>query len=116
MNYYEHKEAAFQIWLKHVKQCAAELAASDENFALEYQLNEYEIGQMRDSFEECEQLKILDSAHVKLKWEHRCWWADCKHPVFHGEYYCVVALPKWEKPHVAFGGNDPHQRKLGEEE
>ena len=115
MNYYEHKEAAFQIWLHHVKTCASELS-DDPSFDYDYNVTEYEIGQMRESFEECEQLKILDSAHVKLKWEHRCWWADCKHPVFHGEYYCVVALPKWEKPHIAFGGNDPYQKKLGGEE
>ena len=115
MSYYDHFNLAWQQWFEHVKNCAAELAADNdawENYTIDWQERE----QMQESFADCEQLKILDSGHVKLKWEHCCWWADCKHPVFFGEYYCVVAEPVWEKPHVAFGGNDLHQKKLGEEE
>tara|TARA_Y100000310_G_C20254955_1_gene610884 strand:+ start:280 stop:624 length:345 start_codon:yes stop_codon:yes gene_type:complete len=114
MSYYDHYNLAWEQWFEHVKNCAAELAADSdayENYTIDWQERE----QMEESFADCEQLKMLDSGHVKLKWEHRCWWADCKHPVFHGEYYCVVAEPVWEKPHVAFA-TDPHQKKLGEEE
>ena len=106
MDYEAHKEEAFQIWLRHFKSCAEELGAN---------YNWQEVEWARESFEEAEQLKILDTGHIKLKFEVPCWWAGCKHPAFHGDYYCVVAYPKWEKPHVAFG-NDPGQKKLGEEE
>ncbi len=94
MDYYEHKEEAFQIWFRHFKSCAEELRAN---------YNWEEVQWAREAFDESEQLKILDCGHIKLKFEMPCWWADCKHPVFHGDYYCVVAYPAWKEPAVAFG-------------
>lgn len=91
-NIYTHEEKALEIWLKHYDECAEEL---------EVESDWEEKNQASDSFRECIQVKLLHDGTVKVKWEHRCWWADCKHPVFHGEYYCVMAHPKyttWKDP------------------
>ena len=90
---WDHEAEALRIWLKHFEECADELGI---NF------NADERRWARDSFEECQQLKILQDGSIKVKWEHPCWWADCKHPAFHGDYYCVLAHPKdvtWKSPY-----------------
>jgi hypothetical protein len=93
MNYFDHYHLALDRWTTHIQACAEELK-------IEYDWQE--IIWAQESFDECQQLRMLDDGSIKLKWEHRCWWADCKHPVFHGEYYCVL-IPlenqKWEEPY-----------------
>jgi hypothetical protein len=104
MNYFQHYDIAIKRWLGHVRSCAKELG-------IEY--DGQEIIWAVESFEDAQQLKTLDDGSIKLKWEHPCWWADCKHPVFHGEYYCVL-IPlenqNWEQPY------DLAKRKRLEEE
>ena len=93
MNYFEHFNVARARWLKHFDECAEELG-------LEY---DYQERQWADeAWQECEEIKILQDGTIKLKWEHPCWWADCKHPVFFGEYYCILAgldSITWEEPY-----------------
>jgi hypothetical protein len=81
MNYFEHQHNALQIWLLHYDVCA------DRNKCYDQQERTWAI----ESFYECEQLKFLDDGSIKVKWEHPCWWADCKSRVFHGNYYCILA-------------------------
>ena len=103
MNYFNHLERALNIWLKHYDICA------DRNECYDPQ----ERIHAEESFYECEQIKILDDGSIKIKWEHKCWWADCPSAVFHGEYYCILAAidkVAWEFPY------DLAKRKMGEEE
>jgi len=93
LTYFDHWAAARGEFVKHFDECAAELGLEhhweERRWAIE-------------SFEESEQIKILHTGEIKLKWEHMCWWADCKHPVLHNTYYCVVAGTDnvvWEKPY-----------------
>ena len=94
MNIWEHEAEAWRIWHKHFVECAEELGI---NF------NSDELRWAKESFEESRQLKLLhQDGSIKVKWEMPCWWADCKHTVFHGDYYCVLAHPKdvtWKSPH-----------------
>jgi len=90
-NIWTHEQTAIDIWLKHYDECAEDVGEHDE------QEREWAM----ESFRECIQVKLLHDGSVKVKWEHGCWWADCKHPVFHGQYYCVMAHPKyttWKDP------------------
>jgi len=90
---WDHEAEALRIWLKHIEECAQEL---------EIEFDAYEMEQAGESFQECQQLRILQDGSIKVKWEHSCWWADCKHPAFHGDYYCVLAHPKdvtWKSPY-----------------
>ena len=92
MNILDHEHKALMTWLKHIDDCAEELG-----IPFDYQEREW----AAESFVECQQLKILQDGSIKVKWEHRCWWADCKHPVFHGDYYCVLTMPNlaaWYEP------------------
>jgi len=94
MTYFDHWAAARGQFLKHFDECAAELG-------LEHQWEERQWA--LQSFEESEQIKILHTGEIKLKYEHCCWWADCKHPVMGNTYYCVLAGPEnvvWEKPYA----------------
>ena len=96
MNYFEHWDVARSAWLKHYEECANELdldpcvyLGDERRWAIE-------------SWEESEQIKILHNGTIKIKWEHTCWWADCKHSVFHGEYYAILAgldQITWEEPY-----------------
>lgn len=92
MNYFEHFNVARARWMKHYDECVEELGLDPG----------YEERRWADeSWQESEQIKILHDGTIKIKWEHPCWWADCKHPVFHGEYYCIVAgidNVTWEDP------------------
>ena len=92
MNIFEHEQKAWELYLKHAEECAQKLGIH---------LDEYERGQIGSDWAECQQIKILDTGHVKVKWEARCWWADCPTPWNHS-YYCIVALPDWKFPHEAF--------------
>lgn len=94
MNIWDHEHKALMMWLKHYDECAIELGIP---------LDVQERRWAAEAFEECIQIKILQEGEVKVKWEHACWWAECKHPVFHGQYYCVLAHPKdvtWKEPFV----------------
>ena len=86
MNIWEHEQKALEIWLNHYDQCVEELGVVDSN----WQEREWAI----EAFRESRQLKILQDGSIKVKWEMPCWWADCKHRVFHGDYYCGLAHPK----------------------
>jgi hypothetical protein len=92
MNYFEHYDIAKSRWLEHVAKCA-------EDLGVDY--DERERGYASESFDECEQLKWINHCQtLKIKWEHRCWWADCKTPTFFGEYYSILChMPEWEMPH-----------------
>jgi hypothetical protein len=94
MNIWEHEQKALEIWLKHYDQCVEELGVESN-----WQEREWAI----EAFRESRQLKLLhQDGSIKVKWEMPCWWADCKHTVFHGDYYCVLAHPKdvtWKSPH-----------------
>jgi hypothetical protein len=90
---WDHEAEALRIWLKHFEECAEELG-------INYDGDEHDWAEQ--AFIECQQLKILQDGSIKVKWEHPCWWADCEHPVFHGNYYCVLAHPKdvsWKSPY-----------------
>ncbi|MEZ8113158.1 MAG: hypothetical protein QMC61_05980 [Candidatus Poseidoniaceae archaeon] len=92
MNDTEHYDIAKSRWLEHVAKCAEELGVD---------YDERERGYASESFDECEQLKWINHCQtLKVKWEHRCWWADCKTPTFFGEYYSILChMPEWELPH-----------------
>lgn len=82
MDYFDHYHKALELWLKHYDECAIrnghEHDGQERNWAI-------------DGFNESEQIKILQDGTIKIKWEHRCWWADCTSHVFHGDYYCILA-------------------------
>jgi hypothetical protein len=104
MNYFDHYHKAQEIWLKHLVDCAHE---NDIYFS------QTEWTAAKESFEYSEQIKILEDGSIKIKWENGCWWADCKHAAFHGQYYCILAAVDkvaWEFPY------DLAKRKRGESE
>ena len=82
MNYFEHFEQALAAWMEHYEFCAARNDQNSDNQERQW---------AKESFEQCEQIKILQDGTIKIKWEHGCWWADCQSHVFHGEYYCILA-------------------------
>jgi len=93
MNIWTHEEKALDIWLKHYDFCAERLDTVH---------NDGDRQQAIASFRDCIQVKLLHDGSVKVKWEHQCWWADCKQAVFAGQYYCVLAHPKnvtWTDPY-----------------
>ena len=99
MNYFDHWKKAYEEFTKHYDKCA------DRNECYDVQ----ERMSAEESWKECEQIKMLDDGSVKIKWEHRCWWADCHHY----DYYCILAAVDkvaWEFPY------DLAKRKLGEGE
>jgi hypothetical protein len=92
MNIHDHEAEAWRIWFRHVCACAEELEINPS-------IIDDELVWMRESFEECLQLKILyQTGELKAKWEHRCWWADCPKVVFHGDYYCVLTKGPFYHP------------------
>ena len=94
MNIWDHEHKALMIWLKHYDSCAKELG-----LPLDAQEREW----AAQSFSDCIQVRLLSDGEVKVKWEHRCWWAECPKHVFHGDYYCGLAHPKdvtWKEPFV----------------
>ena len=94
MDIWSHAFRARDIWMKHVDQCA-------QNLGIDFGYQEMKWAE--ESFFESEDLRILQDGSIKVKWEHRCWWADCPTPhIFHGHYYCVLAHPKfvtWHEPY-----------------
>ena len=82
MNYFDHHQRALDTWLKHYDECAKRNGCEHDNQERQWAI---------DGFNECEQIKILQDGSIKIKWEHRCWWADCNSLAFHGEYYCIIA-------------------------
>ena len=92
-NIWTHEEKALDIWLKHLDSCTGN--------PLDAYLIDGEREEAIESFRDCIQVKRLHDGSVKVKWEHQCWWADCKQAVFAGQYYCVMAHPKyttWKEP------------------
>ena len=84
MNFDDHREAARKEFHDHCTSC--EHAGT---------YDEQEVMWMMESIEEAEQIKEVDGM-IKIKWEHRCWWADC---VWH-LYYCRLARDvQWVEPY-----------------
>ena len=79
MNYPNHYQKAVNEWMNKMTECALKLN-------LPFDSTEY--GYVREAFDECEQVKLVWDGHhyLKIKWEHRCWWADCNCSF----YYCVM--------------------------
>ena len=92
MNIWDHEAEALKLWLEHVDACTEE-----QGIEWHWGERQRDIEDFRDS----RQVKILDCGSVKVKWEVGCIWSECKHPVFHGQYYCVMAHPNftsWKEP------------------
>ena len=88
MNYFDHFTAARKIFLDHYDKCAERNGCYDH----------HERQWADESFQNCEQIKMLDNGDVKIKWEHRCWWADCTHT----DYYCILSPVEktiWVEPY-----------------
>lgn len=79
MNYPYHYQTAQVQWMNQMSDCALRLNLGCDSS---------EFGYIRDAFDECEQVKLVWDGHhfLKIKWEHRCWWADCNCSF----YYCVM--------------------------
>lgn len=79
--YSYHYEKAVNEWMEFNIRSADKLGINVDSF---------EYGYIREAFDECEQVKLVwdfTKGHLlKIKWEHRCWWAD-DHSTF---YYCVM--------------------------
>ena len=94
--YSYHYEQAVNEWMQFNEESAKKLGIH---------IDSSEYGYIRESFDECEQVKIVydfTRGHLlKIKWEHRCWWAD--DPTHF--YYCVM-LPidkvNMKMPHEVF--------------
>ena len=98
MTYFEHYDIAKSRWMEHITNCAAEL---------EIEFDSEERRYASESFDECEQLKwVNNNQSIKVKWEHCCWWADCKTPhAFHGRYYSILCvMPLFQLPHEVAKG------------
>lgn len=95
MNYFEHKELARKEFIKHFVECKQ--GDTDIQLSIECEFEETELHWALESWDDCEQIKILDDGSVKIKWEHACWWAGCPHH----EYYCILAPIEttiWKEP------------------
>lgn len=80
MNYFEHRLQAADEYENYIIQCAKKNDIS-------YDADEISIA-LADWYE-CEQIRMLHTGEVKIKWEARCWWADCSCHM--GTYYCILA-------------------------
>lgn len=80
MNYFEHRQQAANEYENHIIQCAKKNDIS-------YDADEISIA--LEDWYECEQIRMLHTGEVKIKWEARCWWADCSCHM--GTYYCILA-------------------------
>ena len=92
----EYETEALARWLNHFGECAHDL-----NIDIDYQEQNYAI----ESWHESKQVRFIEYDSVlKVKWEHRCWWADCPSPrTFHGSYSCIlidIPVNGWEEPAV----------------
>jgi len=92
----EYEQQALEDWLAHFHSCAESLGIDSD-----YQEEQY----ARESWHDCKEIKFIEYDSVlKVKWEHRCWWADCPHPRnFIGSYSCVlidIPVDGWEEPYV----------------
>jgi len=80
MNYFEHRQKAADEYENHIIQCAKKN---------DIPCDADEIAMALSDWYECEQIKMLGTGDVKIKWEASCWWADCG--CFMGTYYCILA-------------------------
>jgi len=92
----KYEQQALDDWLAHFHSCAESLGINAD-----YQEEQYAM----ESWHDCKQIKFIEYDSVlKVKWEHRCWWADCPHPHnFIGSYSCVlidIPVDGWEEPYV----------------
>ena len=97
MNYFEHRELARKEFIKHFMECKR--GDLDCQLQIDIGLEMDELIWALESWEECEQIKMLDDGSVKIKWEHACWWANCPHH----EYYCILAPIEttiWKEPYT----------------
>jgi len=93
MDYFDHYNKAVELWMQHYDECAARNNCEHDNHERQW---------AKQAFEDAEQIKILQDGTIKIKWEHPCWWADCKSLIFVGNYYCILApLDKitWFEPY-----------------
>lgn len=79
MNYSQHYQTAQIEWMNQMSNCALRLNLDCDST---------EFGYIRDAFDEGQQVKLVWDGHefLKIKWEFRCWWADCNCNF----YYCVM--------------------------
>jgi len=80
MNYFEHRQKAADDFENHIIQCAIK-----NNIYCDAD----EIAMALSDWYECEQIRMLSTGEVKIKWEANCWWADCSCVM--GTYYCILA-------------------------
>ena len=90
----QYEEAALDLWLAHFHTCAENLGIDVDHHEEQY---------AREAWHECKEIKFIEYDSVlKIKWEHRCWWADCPTPrLFHGSYSCIlmdIPVKEWETP------------------
>ena len=90
----QYEYEALERWLEHFQACADRL---------EIQVDENEKQYAIEAWHECKEVKFIEYDSVlKIKWEHRCWWADCPSPrLFEGSYSCIlmtIPVDRWEEP------------------
>ena len=95
----EYEALALERWKKHFYECPAVKDLPYENQP-DYQEWLYAL----ESWHECKEVKLVEWDNVlKIKWEHRCWWADCPHPRnFVGSYSCIlldIGNGNWQEPY-----------------
>ena len=97
LNYFEHWRQARQLFIRHFIHCKH--GDEDIQQSVDMGFEEDEFQYALESWEECEQIKMLDDGSVKIKWEHRCWWANC--PM--NSYYTILAPIEttiWTQPYT----------------
>jgi hypothetical protein len=91
----EYEALALERFKTHFYECAKSL-----EIHADYQEWLYAL----ESWHECKEVKLVEWDNVlKIKWEHRCWWADCPHPRnFVGSYSCIlldIGNGNWQEPY-----------------
>jgi hypothetical protein len=92
----QYEEMALERWKQHFYECDC----LDEDYRPDYQEWLYAL----ESWHECKEVKFVEyNMTLKVKWEHRCWWGDCKTPRnFLGSYSCILLDIKdgqWQEPY-----------------
>jgi len=79
MNYSKHYQTAHTEWMNQMSNCALRLNLDCDSTEFEY---------ISDAFDEGQEVKLVWDGHefLKIKWDFRCWWADCNCNF----YYCVM--------------------------
>ena len=92
----QYEEMALARWKQHFYECDC----LEEDYRPDYQ----EWLWAMEAWHECKEVKFVEyNMTLKVKWEHRCWWADCKTPRnFLGSYSCILLDIKdgeWQEPY-----------------